>query len=72
MPYFVYKIESQHQQELIDSFPKYRDAKLKVRALRAENESQQGNFRLIFAKHPEEAVRLLSQKREPRPLGEDA
>lgn len=73
MPYFVYKIFAKKQLELVEEFAKYRDAKDRVRSMRAAlAEDADHNVRLIHAKHPAEAERLLTQTREPRPLGEDA
>ena len=75
MPYFVYKITGARTLEHLDTFPKYRDARLRVRALRAEaaetGDGGGATYRMVFARHAEEAERLLTQKREPRPLGED-
>lgn len=73
MPYFVYKVFSNKTLEPVDVFDKYREAKARTRELRAETPADADfNYRLIYARHEAEAVRLLTQKREPRPLGEDS
>lgn len=73
MPYFIYKVYTNKTLEPVDVHDKYRDAKLRTRELRAElTEDADFTYRLIYARHEAEAVRLLTQKREPRPLGEDS
>jgi hypothetical protein len=73
MPYFVYKVFNNRTFEPVQSFPKFREAKELARSLRAEvGENDPFTYRMIFARHEAEAERLLSQKREPRPLGEDS
>jgi hypothetical protein len=73
MPYFVYKVYSERKLEMIEQFDGYRDARNHARELRAALPADAGyQIRVIFAKNPEEASMLLSEKREPRPLGEDA
>lgn len=73
MPYFVYKIFNNRTLEPVDVHDKYRDAKVRTRELRAEVKPEDDfSFRLVYARNETEAVRLLTQKREPRPLGEDS
>ena len=73
MPYFVYKVFSNKTLEPVDTYDKYREAKLKVRELRGTvSDNEPYTYRMVFARHQTEAERLLTQKREPRPLGEDA
>jgi hypothetical protein len=73
MPYFVYKVFNNKTLEKVDSFDNYREAKQLTRSLRTELQGDSTHtYRLIFARHEAEAERLLTQKREPRPLGEDA
>ena len=73
MPYFVYKVFSNRTLEPVDAHEKYRDAKVRARELRAESKDDDDfTFRLIYARNETEAERLLTQKREPRPLGEDS
>lgn len=73
MPYFVYKVYNNRTLEPVDAHEKYRDAKVRARALRAEIGAESDyTYRMIFARSETEAERLLTQKREPRPLGEDS
>ena len=72
MPYFVYRIHGERTLERIASFDGYRDARARVRALRAEGSAGgPSTVRMIFAGDPSQAERLLQEKREPRPLGEE-
>ena len=73
MPYFVYKVFSGRKVELVDRFDGYRDARNHARDLRgALPPDADHTIRVIFANNESEASRLLAEKREPRPLGEDA
>ena len=73
MPYFLYKIFPNKKLELIENFGNYREAKDKARQLRTEmGDDDSYIVKMIHAKHTDEAERLLSQERKPRPLGEDA
>lgn len=73
MPYYVYKVFNNRTLEPVDVHEKYRDAKVRTRELRAELKDDDAfTFRLIHAHSETEAERLLTQKREPRPLGEDS
>jgi hypothetical protein len=73
MPYYVYRIRPGRQFELADTFPGYREARDRAREMRAGIESgDEYTVKVMFAKSPEEAERLMSEVREPRPLGEDA
>jgi len=72
MPYFLYKIKPSGQPEKIDAFDKYQDAKKSVRGLRAELDPESGiTVKMVFARNPEEGLRLLKEKREPPPKGMD-
>jgi hypothetical protein len=72
MPYFVYKVFPNRTVDFIDQFEKYQDAKKLTRQLRKEiAEEDVHTFRLVHAKHEREAERLLTTKREARPLGEE-
>ncbi len=73
MPYFLYKIRPGKNFELIQRFDVYREARDQARQLRAGATAQdQYNVKVMFAKDPDEAERLMAEEREPRPLGEDA
>ncbi len=73
MPYFVYTIFPNKKLELLDEFSTYREARDDVRARRKELPADVDyTVRLVHAKHPSEAERLLTAEREPRPMGEDS
>jgi hypothetical protein len=73
MPYFIYNIHPNKRLELVEDYPKYRDARNAAREMRSKlNEEDDYIVKVIHAKHPEEAERVLKQERKPRPLGEDA
>ena len=72
MPYFVYKVSEARRLEQVDAFDGYRDAKRLARSMRQQlPEDADYLVRVIFASNGEEAVRLLTAKREPRPMGEE-
>jgi len=72
MPYFVFKIPTEGAAEVLESHENYRQAKSLARTLRSETAAGTGHtVRIIFASDALEAERLLVQKREPPPLGED-
>ena len=73
MPYFVYKIRPGKRFELIERFDAFRDARDRARTMRqAMTAGDDYSVKVMFAKSSEEAERLMSEEREPRPLGEDA
>lgn len=73
MPYYLYKIHGPRTVEAIEAHDVYREARNRARALRADQAlADSSHIRLVFAKSPEEAEKLLLEVREPRPLGEDA
>jgi hypothetical protein len=72
MPYFLYKLFPSKKLELITQFEKFADAKTEAKRLRplitvADNYQ----IKVIFAKSDLEAVLLLKEQREARPLGDD-
>jgi hypothetical protein len=72
MPYYVYEILPPGRLELVDSFAAYRQARTRARALRAAlGADAEKSVRVIYAQSTEEAMRLLTEVREPRPLGEE-
>ena len=72
MPYFVYEIFPPRRLQLMDSFAAYREARTRARALRvALAADAEQTVRVIYAHSAEEATRLLTEAREPRPLGEE-
>ena len=72
MPYFVYEIFPPKRLQLVESFDDYREARTRARGLRAAlGADAEQTVRVIFARSTEEATRLLTEVREPRPLGEE-
>ncbi len=72
MPYYVYEIFPPRRLELVDGFEAYREARIRARALRAAlGADAEQSVRVIHAQSTEEATRLLTETREPRPLGEE-
>ncbi len=72
MPYFIYEIFPPKRLQLVDSFAAYREARTRARTLRAAlGADAVQTVRVIFAQSTEEATRLLTEPREPRPLGEE-
>jgi hypothetical protein len=72
MPYYVYEIFPPKRLELVDGFSAYREARTRARALRAAlGADAEQSVRVIYAQSTEEAARLLTEVREPRPLGEE-
>lgn len=73
MPYFVYKVHPGKRFELVERFGAYRGARDRARELRQALVPEDAfTVKVMFAKDPEEAERLMAEEREPRPLGEDA
>ena len=68
----MYKVSEARRLEQVDAFDGYRDAKQLARSMRQQlPEDADYLVRVIFASNGEEAVRLLTEKREPRPMGEE-
>ena len=73
MPYFLYKVFPGKKFERAGQFEVYRQARDSARERRKELTPEDNySIKLVFAKDPEEAERLMSEEREPRPMGEDA
>lgn len=73
MPYFVYTLRRPRAPEKAGVFPSYREARVAVREMRrALGRDDPATVRMIFAAGEAQAERLLTERREPRPLGEDA
>ncbi len=73
MPYFLYKVFARKRFELMDRFDSYREARDQARDRRKHLSPEDSySIKVMFAKDPDEAERLMSEEREPRPLGEDA
>jgi len=72
VPYYVYEIFPPRRLELVDGFAAYREARSRARALRAAlGADAEQSVRVIYARSTEDATRLLTETREPRPLGEE-
>jgi hypothetical protein len=72
VPYYVYEIFPPRRLELVDGFAAYREARIRARALRASlGADAEQSVRVIYAQSTEDATRLLTETREPRPLGEE-
>ncbi len=73
MPYFIYRLRPPRPPEKTGSFAAYREARAAVRAMRrALDRDDPTTVRMVFAVGEAQAERLLTERREPRPLGEDA
>ena len=73
MPYFVFKLRHPRSLENAGVFANYRDARIAVREMRrALDRDDPTTVRMVFAAGEAQAERLLTERREPRPLGEDA
>ena len=73
MPYFVYRLTGPRSLEGAGVFPSYREARSAVREMRRTLDPDDPvTVRMVFAASEAQAERLLTERREPRPLGEDA
>ena len=72
MPYLIYKVHGNQRFEFVESRDKYPEARQVARAMRADlGPNDDYSVRMIFAANTTEAERLLREKREPRPAGEE-
>ena len=72
MPYYVYRISEGRDLECLDQYPKYKEARDRVREIRAgQREGETALVRLIFASSEIEAERLLLTPREAPIEGDD-
>lgn len=72
MPYFVYKVFPIKQLEFVQQAQHYREARDRARAMRkALQEGDDYSVKVIFAQSADQAERLLTEEREPRPVGEE-
>lgn len=73
MPYFIYRLTPPKRLQLLERFDNYREARDFARNERkAMTPTQDATVKVIFAPTQEQAEKLLTTEREPRPLGEDA
>ena len=72
MPYFVFKVHPGKRLELAQPHDKYPDAKEHARSMRAAlTPADDYTVRVIFAKNPAEAERLILTERPFQLTGED-
>ena len=70
MPYYVYRVSESagalvKNLELLETFDKFRDAKLHAKELRAAGDTTEGSvIKVMFAENQLEAEELLMEKRE--------
>ena len=73
VPYFLYRLRRPRPPEKAGSFKVYREARTAAREMRrTPDRGDPTVVRIIFAADEAQAERLLTERREPRPLGEDA
>lgn len=74
MPYFIYRLRTPRAPEKVPGvFTGYREARAAVREMRrALDRGDPTIVRMVFAADEAQAERILAERREPRPLGEDA
>ena len=73
MPYFIYRLRPPRVPEKAGAFTGYREARTAVREMRrALDRGGPATVRMVFAADEAQAERLLTERREPRPLGENA
>ena len=74
MPYFIYRLRTPRAPEKVGGvFTRYREARAAVREMRrALDRGDPTIVRMVFAADEAQAERILAERREPRPLGEDA
>ena len=73
VPYFIYKLNPPRPPEKAGAFDAYREARTAARDMRrALAPGDPVTVRMVFAAGEAQAERLLTERREPRPLGEDA
>ena len=72
MPYYVYRVSEGNRLKCLDQHAKYREARDKVREIRAgQTNGDNAQVRLIFASSEVEAERLLLTPREAPIEGDD-
>jgi hypothetical protein len=65
MPYFLYRISPARILAPLDSFPDYRSARDRARALRAQPDALGGDsVRIVFARDAAEAEALLKTRKD--------
>jgi len=71
MPFFVYRITEETKLEHVETFEKYREAKLKVNEMRkTEPEDSEVVWRMIHATNKSNAEKLILTPRDERIIGD--
>ena len=73
MPYYIYKINKQAKEnniEKLDCYTSFKEAKNKVREIRASLSDETVIAKIIFADNQQQAVAKLGEKRTPPILKE--
>lgn len=71
MAYHIFEVNPFRQMTHLQSVATYKEAKDAVKNYRTAADVVTGTtFRMMFANDPESALRLLQEKRKPRPMGE--
>jgi hypothetical protein len=73
MPFFIFKISAQNALEYLGEEEKYRQARERVRALRAVHETDDGTtYRMVFANSVGQGEKLLtSTEHDNKIIGDD-
>lgn len=69
MPYYTFRISASKQFEHLGTCVRYREAKDEIKQLR--NADSMHQYRMVYARTPEEGIQLLSIPRDERVIGED-
>lgn len=71
MAYHIFEVNPFRQMTHLESVATYREAKQTVKKYRTAPDVTTGTtYRMMFANDPDSALRLLQEKRKPRPMGE--
>jgi len=72
MPFFVYRVQPENKLEHIETFEKYREAKVKVNTLRKiEPDDSEDIIRMIHATNKSNAEKLILAPRDERIIGDE-
>lgn len=72
MPYYLFKMFPNRKVEVIESHPKFRDARDRARELRAQlTVADNCEIKMVFAPNEGAGAKLLTTEREVIPMGDD-
>lgn len=72
MPYYIYRVASFAQLEMLAEFDSFQEASAHAKSLRSARAAEPGvRIKLMFADSPLQAQDQLLQVREPGPIGDD-